>query len=74
MTEIDEQGRPEPPHSRHRRRRAARPRALGRTHPAWGGRGEVSLRWVLTHMVEEYARHNGQADLIRESIDGVTGE
>jgi hypothetical protein len=29
---------------------------------------------VLTHMVEEYARHNGQADLIRESIDGVTGE
>jgi uncharacterized damage-inducible protein DinB len=34
----------------------------------------VSLRWILTHMVEEYARHNGHADLIRESIDGVTGE
>lgn len=33
-----------------------------------------SLRWILTHMVEEYARHNGHADLIRESIDGVTGE
>ncbi|MBA3742860.1 DinB family protein [Sporichthya sp.] len=48
--------------------------ALGRTHPAWGGSGQVSLRWVLTHMVEEYARHNGQADLIRESIDGETGE
>lgn len=31
------------------------------------------LRWILVHMVEEYARHNGHADLIRESIDGVTG-
>ena len=33
-----------------------------------------SLRWVYLHMVEEYARHNGHADLIREAIDGVTGE
>jgi uncharacterized damage-inducible protein DinB len=33
-----------------------------------------SLRWILTHMVEEYARHNGHADLIRESVDGETGE
>jgi uncharacterized damage-inducible protein DinB len=33
-----------------------------------------SLRWVYLHMVEEYARHNGHADLIREGIDGVTGE
>jgi uncharacterized damage-inducible protein DinB len=33
-----------------------------------------SLRWILCHMVEEYARHNGHADLIRESIDGATGE
>jgi len=32
------------------------------------------LRWILVHMIEEYARHNGHADLIRESIDGVTGE
>jgi uncharacterized damage-inducible protein DinB len=48
--------------------------ALGQTHPAWGGRGRVSLRWVLVHLVEEYARHNGHADLIRESIDGQTGE
>ena len=32
-----------------------------------------SLRWILTHMIEEYARHNGHADLIRERIDGVTG-
>jgi hypothetical protein len=29
---------------------------------------------VLHHMVEEYARHNGHADLLRERIDGATGE
>jgi uncharacterized damage-inducible protein DinB len=33
-----------------------------------------SLRWILTHMVEEYARHNGHADLIREALDGSRGE
>ena len=33
-----------------------------------------NLRWILTHMIEEYARHNGHVDLIRESIDGLTGE
>jgi hypothetical protein len=33
-----------------------------------------SLRWIILHMIEEYARHNGHADLIRESIDGETGE
>ncbi len=33
----------------------------------------VSLRWILVHLVEEYAQHNGHADLIRESIDGRTG-
>lgn len=33
-----------------------------------------SLRWILVHMIEEYARHNGHADLIRESVDGLTGE
>ena len=33
-----------------------------------------SLRWILCHMIEEYARHNGHADLIREAIDGQTGE
>ena len=37
-------------------------------------RGTVSLRWVLLHMIEEYARHNGHADLLREAIDGATGE
>ena len=33
-----------------------------------------SLRWILVHMIEEYARHNGHADLIREWIDGEVGE
>ncbi|MGW2821330.1 DinB family protein [Streptomyces sp. NPDC001443] len=33
-----------------------------------------SLRWIYTHMIEEYARHNGHADLIRERVDGVTGD
>jgi hypothetical protein len=36
--------------------------------------GLFSLRWIIVHMIEEYARHNGHADLLRESIDGVTGE
>jgi hypothetical protein len=34
----------------------------------------ISLRWVYQHMIEEYARHNGHADLLRERIDGVTGD
>jgi uncharacterized damage-inducible protein DinB len=33
-----------------------------------------SLRWVVVHLIEEYARHNGHADLLREAIDGQTGE
>jgi|SRR4051812_18912349 len=37
-------------------------------------RGPFSLRWIILHMIEEYARHNGHADLIRESIDGQTGD
>ena len=37
-------------------------------------RGAVSLRWVLVHMVEEYARHNGHADLLRQRIDGAVGQ
>jgi uncharacterized damage-inducible protein DinB len=47
--------------------------ALSETHAAWGRQDPVSLRWVLVHMIEEYAQHNGHADLIRESIDGLTG-
>ena len=34
----------------------------------------VSLRWIMVHMIEEYARHNGHADLLREQIDGAVGE
>ena len=34
---------------------------------------DVSLRWIYVHMIEEYARHNGHADLLRERIDGLTG-
>ena len=33
-----------------------------------------TLRWILVHMIEEYARHVGHADLLRESVDGQTGE
>jgi uncharacterized damage-inducible protein DinB len=46
-------------------------RALSDTSPFMGT--DVSLRWIYVHMIEEYARHNGHADLIRERIDGVTG-
>jgi len=35
---------------------------------------EMSLRLIYLHMIEEYARHNGHADLVREAIDGATGE
>jgi Protein of unknown function (DUF664) len=34
----------------------------------------VSLRWIMIHMIEEYARHCGHADFLREAIDGVTGD
>lgn len=34
---------------------------------------QVNLRWILTHLVEEYARHLGHMDLLREAIDGRTG-
>ena len=40
--------------------------------PKW--QEHVSLRWILIHMVEEYARHNGHADFLREGIDGTTGD
>jgi hypothetical protein len=47
------------------------PGLAGQGVDAW--RGQVSLRWVLAHMIEEYARHNGHADLLRERIDGQVG-
>jgi uncharacterized damage-inducible protein DinB len=40
----------------------------------WPDGRAPSLRWILVHMIEEYARHNGHADLLRESVDGLTGE
>jgi uncharacterized damage-inducible protein DinB len=43
----------------------------------WAGHGREeapSLRWILVHLIEEYARHNGHADLLREAVDGQTGE
>jgi uncharacterized damage-inducible protein DinB len=41
---------------------------------SWRDGPTPSLRWIVVHLIEEYARHNGHADLIRESIDGETGE
>jgi uncharacterized damage-inducible protein DinB len=35
--------------------------------------GPCSLRWIYVHMIEEYARHNGHADLVREQVDGEVG-
>lgn len=40
-------------------------------HPALG---EVSLRWIFVHMIEETARHAGHADILREQLDGATGD
>lgn len=40
----------------------------------WSDGSAPSLRWILCHMIEEYARHNGHADLLREAVDGQTGE
>ena len=40
----------------------------------WPDGGAPSLRWILVHMIEEYARHNGHADLLREAVDGEVGE
>jgi uncharacterized damage-inducible protein DinB len=37
-------------------------------------RTEMDLRWIYLHMIEEYARHNGHADLLRERIDGIVGD
>jgi uncharacterized damage-inducible protein DinB len=40
---------------------------------AWSGE-KVSMRWVLVHMIEEVARHAGHMDIVRELIDGGTGD
>lgn len=49
----------------------------GMDHLAVGGLSDgsrISLRWIIVHMIEEYGRHLGHIDLLRESIDGLTGE
>jgi len=56
----------------HARRLAAAASSLDVTGMRGGMR--FSLRWVMVHMIEEYARHNGHADLLRERIDGSTGQ
>ncbi len=67
------------------RESVARSRSLTEEALAEGGLGQPArrtrpdgrtpnLRWILLHMIEEYARHNGHADLLRESVDGLTGE
>jgi hypothetical protein len=52
---------------------ATRDRDLDDTFTSRRG-ATISVRWVYLHMIEEYARHNGHADLIRQAIDGATGE
>jgi uncharacterized damage-inducible protein DinB len=52
-------------------RRAAAPLDLDHTGTRHGE--PCSLRWIYVHMIEEYARHNGHADLIRELLDGAVG-
>lgn len=47
--------------------------ALDEVGTAWSGES-VSLRWVLVHMIEETARHAGHLDIVRELIDGATGD
>ena len=53
-------------------REAAAARGLGDTGRTRAGE-PCSLRWIYLHMIEEYARHNGHADLIRELTDGSVG-
>jgi len=52
---------------------AATSRGLDETFFHSHRKAQMSVRWVYLHMIEEYARHNGHADLPRERIDGATG-
>lgn len=54
-------------------RQAAADRELDETFFHSHRNAQMSVRWVFVHMIEEYARHNGHADLLRERIDGATG-
>ena len=55
---------------------AVRDKALDDVVPSRGDHPERTrdIRWIYVHMIEEYARHNGHADLLRETIDGATGD
>jgi uncharacterized damage-inducible protein DinB len=55
-------------------RQAAAGRGLDETFYHTRHKADMSVRWVYLHMIEEYARHNGHADLLRERIDGTTGD
>ena len=57
-------------------REAVSGKALDEIVPSRGDHPDRTrdIRWIYVHMIEEYARHNGHADLIREQIDGVTGD
>ncbi|HEX4833828.1 MAG TPA: DinB family protein [Trebonia sp.] len=55
-------------------RAAVAGRGLDETYHNQRRDAPMDLRWIYLHMIEEYARHNGHADLIRERIDGRTGE
>ena len=57
-------------------RAAIRDKSLDEVVPSHGHHRERvrDVRWIYLHMIEEYARHNGHADLLREQIDGVTGD
>jgi Protein of unknown function (DUF664) len=67
---------PQPAHSREFHTEGTEP-ARGPGHQdGLAGRfaeQDVNLRWIYVHLIEEYARHNGHADLLRERIDGATG-
>jgi hypothetical protein len=55
-------------------REATAGRSLDEAFAELRGDDPMDLRWVFQHMIEEYARHNGHADILRENIDGVTGD
>lgn len=59
-----------------RSREATANRSLDEVVPSRGHHADRTrnVRWIYLHMIEEYARHNGHADFLRERIDGVTGD
>ena len=81
MTQLDEQGRPEPPPAADENDTLLGFLEYQRATLAWkcagldpAGLGATVAASIVCHMIEEYARHNGHADLLRESVDGLTGE